>query len=525
MLAPTGLITTGVGGGDCGEFHLAKTQCGIALDSWQAKARSGVNASLGSFPLSAVNTSCTTGMTEAPEQPEQYRWGVSCAFGMQTHKEEKSGAGGSFAAFYVSFRSNNSGSIDAQLTIYWQHHDLCTEPPPKVAVYQRTISRCPTCENGDIVSFGPSHYICGTKYCGTDATYKFKAYCDCGTPKTKSGTGSSTSTETYTFPADERCMWFSGGAAVSGPITSDEKSGVGYGDVGPRTTFSVKVGGTEIWNSGAVWGAATRCFQKPEGVTSITVEVTPEADVSVPNPFTPPPTNITFSAVWGYSLECDACPPPAVAPPCCRDRGAVCDGGVTVRYCSPAPPPDTSPCANSSSLPECNTATCTETGVNPSFYPPYDCVNGAFRFGAFVSVSGWSSYSGDTSGLSDDDIALIAEVNALANQAFFVPFTCFGTATKTFDLGLGFERDTEDCSGAHWFADVSVNLCARTASVNVRNLSCYDGTNININLSDLTAITVPCNSWTGCNCAGYADDIPLVDGVYGGGTLTVYPFS
>jgi hypothetical protein len=147
-------------------------------------------------------------------------------------------------------------------------------------------------------------------------------------------------------------------------------------------------------------------------------------------------------------------------------------------------------------------------------------LNNTFAYGAWVTVSGWSSYSGDTSGLSDDDIALIAEVDALVNQTFFVPFTCLGTATKTFDLGLGQERDTQDCSGAHWFADVSVNLCARTASMNVRNLSCYDGTDININLSDLTAITVPCNEWTGCNCADYQDDIPLVGDV-GGGTLEV----
>jgi hypothetical protein len=165
--------------------------------------------------------------------------------------------------------------------------------------------------------------------------------------------------------------------------------------------------------------------------------------------------------------------------------------------------------------------TCDSGGASPNDFPPYDCVNGEFSGGAWVSVSGWSSYSGDTSGLSDDDIALIAEVDALVNQAFYVPFTCFGTATKTFDLGQGQERDTEDCSGANWFADVSVNLCARTASVNVRNLSCFDGTDISINLSDLEEITVACNFWEGCNCDQYEDDIPLVGDV-GGGTLSVY---
>jgi hypothetical protein len=476
MLAPTGLITTG-DGGLCGDYYLAKSQCGIALDSWQPKEKSGVNASLGSFPLSAVNTSCTTGMTEAPEQPEQYRWGVSCAFGMQTEKSEKSGAGGSFAAFYVSFRSNNSGSIDAQLTIHWQHHDECTEPPPKVAVYQRTISRCPTCENGDIVSFGPSHYICGTRYCGTDATYKFKAYCDCGTPKTKSGTGSSTSTETYTFPADERCMYITGSTTAT-------------------ATVVVTVSGSAVWDSGSITGAFSRCFNKPQGVTAVQVEVTGSSGSS-----------------WSYTLECDACPPPTVAPPCCRDRGASCDGGVTVRYCSPAPPPDTSSCANSSSLPECDTETCTATGVNPGPYPPYDCVNGAFAFGAYVHVSGWSSCF-ECTGLSPELEAVFAEIDSVVNQTWYVPITCLGNATKTYTFPGGSEV------GGEWTVTVFVDLCNRDCTVTFSNpvgigTTVYE---LELYLSDLTKTDSPCNSFQVCSCVAYSGgDV----GGSGNGTLTV----
>jgi hypothetical protein len=402
---------------------------------------------------------------------------------MQTIGQEKSGADFFFAAFYVSFQSNNSGSIDAQLTIYWQHRDN-SEPPPKVAVYQRTISRCPTCDNGDVLSFGPSQYVCGTRYCGEDATYRFKGYCDCGTPKSRSGSGVGPDVQTYTFPAENRCIYLAG-------------------SIVDTATVVVTVSGSDVWSSGSITGSFSRCFNKPDGVTTVQVTVTGESGSS-----------------FSYTLECDACPPVAVTTPCCREYDLPGCTGVAVRYCSPAPPIDTAECPNSSSLPACEDGTCTSTGVFPAGYPPYDCVNGAFAFGAWVTVSGWSSYSGDTSGLSEDDIALIAEVDALVNQTFFVPFTCLGTATKTFDLGLGQERDTEDCSGAHWFADVSVNLCARTASVNVRNLSCYDGTDIGINLSDLTAITVPCNEWTGCNCADYQDDIPLVGDV-GGGTLEV----
>jgi hypothetical protein len=257
-----------------------------------------------------------------------------------------------------------------------------------------------------------------------------------------------------------------------------------------------------VWDSGSITGAFSRCFNKPQGVTAVQVEVTGSSGAS-----------------WSYTLECDACPPPAVAPPCCRDRGAVCDGGVTVRYCSPAPPPDTSPCANSSSLPECDTATCTATGVNPSFFPPYDCVNGAFAFGAWVSVSGWSA--ADPSETDPDVIALYAEADSKVNQTFFVPFTCFGSATKTFNLGAGAgaNRTTAgtSCVGPSWVAVVSVNLCARTASVAVRNDNCWDPTDINVNLSDLTAITVACNSWTGCDCAAFSSS----NAGSGGGTVSV----
>jgi len=485
MLAPTGLITTG--SGPYGDFYLAKTQCRIALDSWQAKARSAVTPGRASFSLSSVNPSCTTGMTEHPEQPEQYRWGVECAFGMLTHKSERSGAGGGFAYFNVSFQTNNSGTIDAQLTIHWEHHDD-SEPPPKVAVYQRTISRCPTCENGDILSFGPSQYVCGTRYCGEDATYRFKGYCDCGTPKSRSGSGVGPDVQTYTFPAENRCIYLAG-------------------SIVDNATVVVTVSGSDVWNSGSITGSFGRCFNKPDGVTTVQVTVTGASGSS-----------------FSYTLTCDACPPVEVAPPCCREFDLPGCTGVAVRYCSPAPPLDTAECPNSSALPACDTGTCTSTEVFPARFPPHDCLNNLFRAnGAWVTISGWSAYAGDTSGLTADEIALFDEVERKVNRSFNVPFACLGNRTVTIDLGVGEERDTEDCSGAHWFATVSVNLCARTASVNVSNLSCYDGTAISISLGNLTAITVPCNSWTACNCQQYSDDIPLVDGIYGGGTLTVSP--
>jgi len=174
------------------------------------------------------------------------------------------------------------------------------------------------------------------------------------------------------------------------------------------------------------------------------------------------------------------------------------------------------PCATSTS----NCEYCDIANQDIGIGAPYDCLNNEFLGGAWVTVSGWSAYLGDTSGLSADQIALIAEVEGKVNQSFFVPIDCLGTAEVTIDLGQGQERDEYDCSGWNWFALVSINLCARTASVNVYNVGCYDGTGIGIDVGDLQPFPVACNSWTGCNCEGYSDDIPE-SAFSGGGTLTV----
>lgn len=218
-------------------------------------------------------------------------------------------------------------------------------------------------------------------------------------------------------------------------------------------------------------------------------------------------------------------PPPAMVQ-CCQ-RVQECDGttiakcvNVRADVCCKSYAYDTETNCEGSTPPY---TSCESGGESPSSVPPYDCVNVAFAFGAWVTVSGWSANAGDRSGLSADEIALIDELDAIVNSSFYVPLLCLGVAETTIDLGEGEERDTFDCSGNNWFATVSVNLCARTASVYISNQNplCVAVADISINLSNLTAITVPCNEWTGCNCADYQDDIPLVGGTYGGGTLEV----
>jgi hypothetical protein len=223
------------------------------------------------------------------------------------------------------------------------------------------------------------------------------------------------------------------------------------------------------------------------------------------------------------TTDCPLPVPPNVQ--CCK-RIANC-GGVNISTCETVPADvccksyangDDTVCDGTSPT----YTSCESGGASPNASPPYDCVNGAFAFGAWVTVSGWSAYTGDTSGFSEDDIALLAETNAKVNRTFYVPFECFGSGQVTLDLGVGESRDTRDCSGAHWFATITVNLCHRTASVAVSNISCLDGTDIQIDLGELTAVSVPCNSWTGCMCEGYDDTIPiLTPGGPGGGTVTV----
>ena len=271
-------------------------------------------------------------------------------------------------------------------------------------------------------------------------------------------------------------------------------SGPGYVDreVNART-FTL----TLVDNFGVVsWMNVKVCID-PENTQDVCIP--PTSDCPVP----PPPMVQCCQRVQ----ECDD----TTVAKCVNVRADVCCKSYsygTETNCEGSTPPYTS---------------CESGGESPSNFPPYDCVNGAFAFGAWVTISGWSSFLGDRSGLTADEIALIDELDALVNSTFFVPLLCLGVAQTTIDLGQGAERDTEDCSGAHWFATVSVNLCARNASVDVFNVSCLDDTTISIGLSDLTAITVPCNEWTGCNCAGYQDDIPVFEGYGGGGTLEVSP--
>lgn len=301
--------------------------------------------------------------------------------------------------------------------------------------------------------------------------------CCCTTVASGSG-GSGTTVNTHEFPSGEHCIWFSSEAFE----VPDE--------------FTVKVCGETVLFFESGGGLREACFQKPDGCTEVEVKVVGEEGTA-----------------WNYSLTCEGCPPftPQI---CCKSVGdETCP---EIRQCVNEGLEPLEPCATSTS----NCEYCDIANQDIGIGAPYDCLNNEFLGGAWVTVSGWSAYLGDTSGLSADQIALIAEVEGKVNQSFFVPIDCLGTAEVTIDLGQGQERDEYDCSGSNWFALVSINLCARTASVNVYNAGCYDGTGIGIDVGDLQSFPVACNSWTGCICEGYSDDIPT-GATSGGGTLAV----
>lgn len=229
---------------------------------------------------------------------------------------------------------------------------------------------------------------------------------------------------------------------------------------------------------------------------------------------------------WFDLCNDDPCPPPPDEP--CCSRRQECENGILINRCgsdSELQCCSTYADGNDAAIEDCvgddpPITTCEPNGNSPATNAPYDCINDSFQGGAWVTVSGWSGYTDDRSGLTADSLAAIVEAESKMNQAFFVPFDCLGYGQVTFDLGPGELYDSVDCSGANYFVVVYVNLCARTASVQISHNGCFALATAQISLGELTAITVPCNSWTGCNCAGYSDNIPVVS-LTGGGTIAV----
>jgi hypothetical protein len=232
---------------------------------------------------------------------------------------------------------------------------------------------------------------------------------------------------------------------------------------------------------------------------------------------------------WLELCNDDPCPPPPPTP--CCSKITTCEDYTVVRKCGAYSYQECCS-SNANDNEEAETycsgedppVTACEIGQSPSPHAPYDCLNGSFQGGAWVTVSGWDAsiqeIEDDGSQIIADGIAQIAFIEAKVNQTFFVPLDCLGSGQITLDLGPGQFYQSVDCSGANVFVTVSVNLCARTASVVPYHFGCYGVNDLEISLGALTAISVPCNSWTGCNCEGYSGGVP-VSGISGGGTLTV----
>lgn len=280
--------------------------------------------------------------------------------------------------------------------------------------------------------------------------------------------------------------------------------------------FTVKFCGNKVVDTGSVSGSRKICLEKPAGCT--------EVEVTVVGP---------EGTAWTYTIKCSECPPPPPPEPCCT-KIAVCEdtqigvfkcGGESEYNCCASNRADDGASQSQCSGDNPPITVCEPNGYSPSYHPPHDCLNERFRGGAWVTVSGWSAYTeeiaDDGSQIVKDIIASIAYIEEKVNQTFFVPFDCFGYGQVTLDLGPGEAYETVDCSGANVFVTVSVNLCERTASVVSSHGGCYGvGSHPQINLGALSPIEVPCNSWSGCNCASFSGSIPVVNST-GGGTLSV----
>ena len=238
---------------------------------------------------------------------------------------------------------------------------------------------------------------------------------------------------------------------------------------------------------------------------------------------------VDASGEWRYTF-CDSCPPVFTSQPCCKRRRALSCEDVEIRQCISAGSlvdsiyydPEELVCPNAEDAQTCPDGTCTENGTQPALSAPYDCLNGSFQGGAWVRVAGWSAYTEeDRNELTEDSLAVITFIESKVNQTFFVPFDCFGDGGITLNLGPGETYGGVDCSGSNFLVSVAVNLCSRSASVIPSFAGCYGGPGLYIDLGDLNPITVPCNSWTGCNCEGYSSTIPVVFST-GGGTMTVF---
>jgi len=232
---------------------------------------------------------------------------------------------------------------------------------------------------------------------------------------------------------------------------------------------------------------------------------------------------------WEELCNDDPCPPPPPKP--CCSKIAQCEDLTVVQKCGAFSYQEccsSNTDSNEEAAEDCGgeepPVTNCEIGAIPAPQAPHDCLNGSFQGGAWVTVSGWDAsiqeIIDDGSQIVADIIAAIAFIESKVNQAFFVPFDCLGRGQILLDLGPGESYPSVDCSGANVLLYISVNLCARTASVLIRHGGCYGADDIGIDLGPLSPISVPCNGWMGCNCEGYSGSIP-VGGVSGGGTLTV----
>lgn len=294
----------------------------------------------------------------------------------------------------------------------------------------------------------------------------------CGVIAAQSG-GAGTTVNTYEFPSAEHCIW------------------VVFEAYSVPDRIIVRIGGDTVWDTGSVSGQHTRCVTKPQGETSV--------EVTVEGP---------DGTAWDYTLVCDGCPEPE-AKYCCRDsfecnpNNPALQGG-TVAFCRYVEPPS-GPCSSAQCA---GGVECDGTEPTPSGGAPWDCRNGLVSGGAFVQVSGFATYRGDTSGVSACLLEIFSLVDSLMNDSWFVPLPCFGVANNYEIKGNATVCDTPVTTTVF----ISLNLCNRSVSVTA-TIDYVVGESVGFSDAPLEKVQMSCNNFSACFCTNYGGEIvPASDG-------------
>jgi hypothetical protein len=302
--------------------------------------------------------------------------------------------------------------------------------------------------------------------------------------------GAGVTTNTYPFPSSEQEVFF----AFDAFFVPDK--------------FSVSACGTTLFTTGTtVSGPGAECFTKPAGCDEIEIRVDGDPGTA-----------------WVYRFECE-CPPPPPPRPCCS-KIATC-GDQDFWSCSGS---EANCCADLDPEADCSGESPPVTECEPNYaasvpqVAPFDCLGRTdiyYRTGAWVETSGWDVWDATGNDPADFDAGtqtLYNHAEGLINSSYFAEWDgCFANADITFTTSGPTVTIGEDTYNTTWETRVILDMCERTVQVSASETSAgLASFAINAELTAQTAITPPCNAYSGCYCSSWSA-VPF----FGGGQVNV----